>query len=237
MVMIGIDPHKASHTAVAIDDGEAVVAERLVRATRRQVPELVAWADQLGARERTWAVESAGGLAICWPNSFWRRAKRWWTSRPSWRRGCGCWARVARTRTTPTMSAPWPSPRCGRRRWCRSGSRTTPRCCGCCRVATPSCPGPGTRPPAGFMLWSRTWCRAGSAQKSWCPGPLALLEDVAPTGAAAVRTALSRLDLVDDLDRLESQRRVSKTRISAAVAASGTRSRASSGSVTWSPPA
>ena len=33
MVMIGIDPHKGSHTAVAIDDREQVLTERLVRAT------------------------------------------------------------------------------------------------------------------------------------------------------------------------------------------------------------
>lgn len=62
MVMIGIDPHKGTHTAVAIDDREQVLTERLVRATHRQVPELVAWADQLGNRDRIWAVESAGGL-------------------------------------------------------------------------------------------------------------------------------------------------------------------------------
>ena len=32
-VIIGIDPHKGSHTAVAIDDREQVLTERLVRAT------------------------------------------------------------------------------------------------------------------------------------------------------------------------------------------------------------
>jgi len=31
ILMIGIDPHKASHTAVAIDNHEVVLAERLVR--------------------------------------------------------------------------------------------------------------------------------------------------------------------------------------------------------------
>jgi hypothetical protein len=62
MVMIGIDPHKGTHTAVAIDDREQVLTERLVRATHGQVPELVAWADQLGNGDRIWAVESAGGL-------------------------------------------------------------------------------------------------------------------------------------------------------------------------------
>jgi hypothetical protein len=56
MVMIGMDPHKGTHTAVAIDDREQGLTERLVRATHRQVPELVAWADQLGNGDRIWAV-------------------------------------------------------------------------------------------------------------------------------------------------------------------------------------
>ena len=36
MVMIGIDPHKRTHTAVAIDRSERVLDERLVRATDTQ---------------------------------------------------------------------------------------------------------------------------------------------------------------------------------------------------------
>ena len=59
-VMIGIDPHKASHTAVAIDGGERSALERQVRATRRQVDQLMSWAEPFG--KRTWAIESAGGL-------------------------------------------------------------------------------------------------------------------------------------------------------------------------------
>src|SRR5215217_3729615 len=62
MVMIGIDPHKRTHTAVAVDGREVVIAERLVHARAGQVTELVAWADALGDRERIWAIESAGGL-------------------------------------------------------------------------------------------------------------------------------------------------------------------------------
>ena len=59
-VIIGVDPHKATHTAVAIDRSEAELARVRVRATRKQVPQLLRWAEPLG--ERTWAVESAGGL-------------------------------------------------------------------------------------------------------------------------------------------------------------------------------
>jgi transposase len=59
-VMIGVDPHKGSHTAVAIDQDEARLAKMKVRATRRQVDQLLAWAARFD--ERTWAIESAGGL-------------------------------------------------------------------------------------------------------------------------------------------------------------------------------
>ena len=59
-VLIGVDPHKGSHTAVAIDRDESVIDELRVTATVGQVDELVGWAKPLGAR--TWAVESAGGL-------------------------------------------------------------------------------------------------------------------------------------------------------------------------------
>lgn len=59
-VIIGVDPHKATHTAVAIDRAEAELSRARVRATRNQVPELLKWAEPLG--QRTWAIESAGGL-------------------------------------------------------------------------------------------------------------------------------------------------------------------------------
>ena len=59
-VIIGIDPHKASHTAVAIGCDERQLAEIRVRATCQQTAKLLAWARPLGPR--TWAVESAGGL-------------------------------------------------------------------------------------------------------------------------------------------------------------------------------
>ena len=59
-VMIGVDPHKGSHTAVAIDAAEEPLGEVRVRASAAQAGRLVAWA--AGWPERTWAVEGAGGL-------------------------------------------------------------------------------------------------------------------------------------------------------------------------------
>ena len=59
-VMIGVDPHKGSHTAVAIDGFEEPLGELRVRACAAQAEKLVAWA--AAWPERTWAVEGAGGL-------------------------------------------------------------------------------------------------------------------------------------------------------------------------------
>jgi transposase len=59
-VIIGVDPHKQSHTAVAICGEEREVSKVTVRATCQQAAKLLAWAEPFG--ERTWAIESAGGL-------------------------------------------------------------------------------------------------------------------------------------------------------------------------------
>jgi len=59
---IGIDPHKATHTAVAIDDNEQMLGEVTLRSDRSQVSGLLRWADRLDGDGRLWAIESAGGL-------------------------------------------------------------------------------------------------------------------------------------------------------------------------------
>jgi transposase len=59
-VMIGVDPHKGSHTAVAIDGAEVPLGTVRVRASAAQAARLVEWAADWP--ERTWAVEGAGGL-------------------------------------------------------------------------------------------------------------------------------------------------------------------------------
>ena len=41
-VMIGVDPHKGSHTAVVIDQAETVLGEIRVRASAAQVQRLLA---------------------------------------------------------------------------------------------------------------------------------------------------------------------------------------------------
>jgi transposase len=59
-VIIGIDPHKSSHTAVALDAAGQVLGELRVTAGTHQVRELQTFA--AAWPERRWAVEGANGL-------------------------------------------------------------------------------------------------------------------------------------------------------------------------------
>jgi transposase len=66
MMVIGVDPHKQSHTAVAVDELGRKKAQKTVRARRDGHRELIAWARQACPDGRAWAVEDvrhvAGGL-------------------------------------------------------------------------------------------------------------------------------------------------------------------------------
>jgi len=57
--VIGIDPHKGSHSAAVLDRDERLVGELRVRAGRRQRDELVAFASRF--EPRCWAIEGATG--------------------------------------------------------------------------------------------------------------------------------------------------------------------------------
>lgn len=59
-VIIGVDPHKATHQAVAVDDREDELAQISVRACRTQTSRLMTWAEPFP--DRTWAIEGADGL-------------------------------------------------------------------------------------------------------------------------------------------------------------------------------
>ena len=59
-VIIGIDPHKGSHTAVVVDGSERKLGQLRVPATVGQVDQLRRWA--AAWPDRTWAVEGARGL-------------------------------------------------------------------------------------------------------------------------------------------------------------------------------
>jgi transposase len=59
-VVIGIDPHKASHTAVVLDGTEQPLASTRVRASAGQLKQLLSWS--IPFPDRVWAIEGADGL-------------------------------------------------------------------------------------------------------------------------------------------------------------------------------
>lgn len=59
-VIIGVDPHKRSHTAVALDEHDHALDELRVAADPRQAARLLSWADRWP--DRIWAIENANGL-------------------------------------------------------------------------------------------------------------------------------------------------------------------------------
>ena len=49
LVVIGVDPHKGSHTAVAVDRDEKELGELKVRSSKKQCDVLLDWADRFDA--------------------------------------------------------------------------------------------------------------------------------------------------------------------------------------------
>jgi transposase len=62
MFIVGIDPHKGSHTAAVLDGSETVIGELGVSADGRQQDRLLEFAADF--TPRTWAIESASGLGV-----------------------------------------------------------------------------------------------------------------------------------------------------------------------------
>ena len=60
LVMIGVDPHKGSHTAVAVDRDERELDALRLRSSKKQCDVLLDWAVRFP--QRRWAIESASGL-------------------------------------------------------------------------------------------------------------------------------------------------------------------------------
>src|SRR5215469_5575778 len=109
-VMIGVDPHKGSHTAVAISPAEEPLGELRVRASAAQVQRLLAWA--AAWPERTWAIEGAGGLGHLLARQLAAAGERVLDVQPKPRGHPGCGPCGAPGRPPPAGCpaglAPWP---------------------------------------------------------------------------------------------------------------------------------
>jgi transposase len=86
--MIGVDPRKATHAAVAISAAEEPLGELQVRACAAQAERLLAGA--AAWPQRTWAVEGAGGLGHLLAQQLLAAGERVAMCRPSRASGSGC---------------------------------------------------------------------------------------------------------------------------------------------------
>jgi len=136
VITIGIDPHKSSHTAVALDPTGRILGELRVPASRATPERFLSWAKDWP--ERIWAVEGATGLGhpltqqlvareetvLDVPATLAARARL--LGRGHGRKTDGIDAASVATvpRASPTCAA--------------SGPRTTAWCCGSCRIAATS---------------------------------------------------------------------------------------------------
>jgi hypothetical protein len=126
VVTIGIDPHKGSHTAVAVDEHEATVGQLRVRSGPDQLARLCEWAQAWPLR--TWAVENASGLGYLLSQQLVDAGERVVDvpSRPSSPPGHACSTTATSTRTTPMTPALSLWPPCGQsacRRWQKRATR------------------------------------------------------------------------------------------------------------------
>src|ERR1017187_4770963 len=104
-VMIGADPHKGSHTAVAISLAGEPLGELRVRSSACPAERLVAWA--AAWPERIWAAGGAGGLGHLLAQQLVTAGERVLDVQPKLGARSGCWApgrRTRMTRTTPGRS-------------------------------------------------------------------------------------------------------------------------------------
>ena len=219
-VIIGVDPHKGSHTAVAIDRDEARLAKMKVRATRRPVDQLLEWAARF--EERTWAIESAGGLGYLLVQQLVGAGERV-LDVPA--------TLAARVRVLGTGRSNKNDPkdahsvavaalRAPRLAWVARADHT-----GVLRLLA-------KRNNELGRARNKTACRLHALLAELVPGGIPneinassakrTLAGVKPQSPVEVARHTLALEHLDDLRRLDAQMRVSKARIAEAIAASGT---------------
>ena len=219
-VMIGVDPHKGSHTAVAVDNGERSLAELRVQSGPKQLERLLKWAAAFP--ERTWAVENATGLGYLLAQQLVAAGERVLDVQPKL---------AARVRLLATESTNKNDPHDALSVAIAALRSKTPK-----EV--------GVEDHAAVMrLWSRRHrnlsstrtqvaCRLHAVLCELVPGGVPdeiyaekaalLLADVEPDNAVAAARVELAGELLDDLRRVDRQLAESKKRLKAVVAASGT---------------
>jgi transposase len=219
-VMIGVDPQKASHTAVALDDAERPLGEVRVRATAGQLERLLEWAAPFG--DRTWAIEGAGKLGYLLAQQLVAAGERVVDVQPKL---------AARVRLLATGDV-------------NKNDPNDARSVAVAALRAASVPEVHGEDHVKVMkVWAkrhrdlsshrtRLACRLHAMLCELSPGGFSgeisaaqaarLLDDLEPVGAVAAARVELASELVADLIRLDEQLRDTKKRITAAVKASQT---------------
>jgi len=219
-VMIGVDPHKGSHTAVAVDEREEPLDELRVRTGANQAERLLEWAAPFTLR--TWAIEGAGGLGYLLAQQLVAAGERVVDVPPKL---------AARVRLLATGDTNKNDPNDAR------------------SVAVAALRSPTVREVQAedhvkvMKVWAkrqrdlsshrtRICCRLHAVLCELVPGGISgeisaaqatrLLDGLEPEGAVAAARHDLAVELVADLGRLDDQLRDTKKRITAAVTASKT---------------
>ena len=193
--MIGVDPHKGSHTAVAVDGSGGPLGELRVRASAAQAERLVAWAEPWP--ERTWAVEDASGLGYLLAQQLVAAGELVLDVQPKL---------GARVRLLATEASNKNDPNDARSVAIAALRSTAPR-----EVAAENhaavmklwskrhrtWAGPAPRSPAGCMPCSATSSPAASPRRSPQLRQANVLEEIEPSGAVAA----ARCELAAELTR------------------------------------
>jgi transposase len=219
-VMIGVDPHKASHTAVVISAAEEPLGEVRVRASAVQADQLLAWA--AAWPERTWAVEGAGGTGHLLAQQLVAAGERVLDVQPKLGARVRLLAAGDTNKNDPNDA--------------RSVAIAALRSPGCREV----------RPDdhaAVLKVWSKrhrdlgrtrtqTVCRLHAVLCELVPGgvPKAiiaahaaeLLDSITPAGAVDVARCELAAAFLEDLRRIDTQLRDTKNKLTTAVRATGT---------------
>ena len=218
--MIGVDPHKGSHTAVALGADEAVLGQVRVRASAAQAERLLTWAKSWP--ERTWAVEGAGGLGHLLAQELVAAGEQVLDVQPKL---------AARVRLLASGAV-------------NKNDPNDARSVAIAALRSPSClPVRPDDHAAVLKIWakrhrdlSRTRnqvaCRLHAALCELAPGGVskeiyaahaaAILEEAEPCGAVAQARAQLAAELVADLRRVGTLLRETKKKLATAVRASGT---------------
>jgi len=219
-VMIGVDPHKASHTAVAISAAEEPMGELRVRASAVQAERLLAWA--AAWPQRTWAVEGAGGVGHLLAQQLLSAGERVLDVQPK----LGARVRLLAAGDT---------------------NKNDPNDARSVAVAALRSAGVGEVRPddhaAVLAVWAKRHrdlgrartqvvCRLHAVLCELVPGgvPKAiiaahaarLLDSITPAGAVEAARCELAAAFIDDLRRIDAQLRETKNKLTAAVRASGT---------------